>query len=49
MAQKGVTKTVECGPGKVLSGLSKRIDKALVGMATESPADLSKALENVCA
>ena len=49
MAQKGVTTTVECGPGKVLSGLSKRIDKALVGMATESPADLSKALENVCA
>jgi len=49
MAQKGVATTVECGPGKVLSGLSKRIDKALVGMATESPADLSKALENVCA
>jgi len=49
MAQKGVATTVECGPGKVLSGLSKRIDKALVGMATESPADLNQALENVCA
>lgn len=46
MSLRGVTTTVECGPGKVLSGLSKRIDKALVGMATESPADLSKALEN---
>ncbi|MGE3920261.1 MAG: ACP S-malonyltransferase [Gammaproteobacteria bacterium] len=27
MAQKGITGIVECGPGKVLSGLIKRIDK----------------------
>jgi len=47
MAAGGVETTVECGPGKVLSGLSKRIDRALKGMATESPADLDKALESV--
>ena len=28
MAAKGVTTTVECGPGRVLSGLNKRVDKA---------------------
>ena len=29
LAAQGVTDVVECGPGKVLSGLIKRIDKNL--------------------
>jgi [acyl-carrier-protein] S-malonyltransferase len=45
MVARGVEMTVECGPGKVLSGLSKRIDKSLVGINSESPADLANALE----
>ena len=33
MANKGVTQVVECGPGKVLAGLAKRIDDRVVGHA----------------
>lgn len=29
LARLGVTETIECGPGKVLSGLNKRIEKTL--------------------
>lgn len=35
MVSKGIDTTVECGPGKVLSGLNKRIDKSLSCMAIE--------------
>jgi [acyl-carrier-protein] S-malonyltransferase len=38
LAELGVTATVECGPGKVLSGLNKRIVK---GLAVSSLGDLS--------
>jgi [acyl-carrier-protein] S-malonyltransferase len=37
----GVTHVVECGPGKVLSGLNRRIDKSLHSYAIEEPAVLS--------
>ena len=40
----GVNTAVECGPGKVLSGLCKRIDRNLAAYATETPADLDAAL-----
>ena len=33
MASKGVVRLVECGPGKVLSGLGKRIDKNLASLS----------------
>lgn len=39
----GVDTLVEVGPGKVLSGLGKRIDRSLTLLSTESPA----AIENV--
>ncbi|MBK4734247.1 ACP S-malonyltransferase [Noviherbaspirillum pedocola] len=47
MAEQGVTHLVECGPGKVLAGLTKRIDGALVGEAIVDAASLEKILELV--
>ena len=44
LAGKGVTKLVECGPGKVLSGLAKRIDRSLAAYPAETPEALEKAL-----
>lgn len=46
LKNKGATTLIECGPGKVLSGLSKRIDREITSLATDSPADFSAALEN---
>lgn len=40
MKAQGVTTLVECGAGKVLSGLAKRIDKEVAGVAINTPADL---------
>lgn len=37
---RGVTHVVECGPGKVLAGMVKRIDPALTGAAVHDPASL---------
>lgn len=38
---RGVTTIVECGPGKVLAGLCKRIDPELTGLPLFDPATLS--------
>lgn len=38
---------VETGPGKVLAGLCKRIDRTINGLAVFDPASLEKALERV--
>jgi [acyl-carrier-protein] S-malonyltransferase len=40
MARTGVQHIVECGPGKVLSGLNRRIDKSLQCYSLEEPAAL---------
>lgn len=45
MIDAGVDSCVECGPGKVLSGLVRRIDKSLANYAIEEPADLGAALD----
>ncbi|UHL65534.1 ACP S-malonyltransferase [Paralcaligenes sp. KSB-10] len=45
MKAQGVTHIVECGPGKVLNGLTKRIDRDLTGLAITDPASLQAALE----
>jgi len=45
MAKDGVTHVIECGPGKVLAGLTKRIDGALVGAAIIDPASLDETLK----
>ena len=44
LKEGGVSTLVECGPGKVLSGLAKRIDRELTAVATESAADFDAAL-----
>jgi [acyl-carrier-protein] S-malonyltransferase len=41
----GVTRLVECGPGKVLTGLSRRIDKQLPCLPTDTAEGLDAALE----
>ena len=49
MKQIGVATLVECGPGKVLTGLSKRIDKSITGHSINSAAStatVSEALVN---
>lgn len=45
MAGSGITHVVECGPGKVLAGLTKRIDGNLTGEAMFDQASLEKVLE----
>lgn len=47
MAGMGITHVVECGPGKVLAGLSKRIDSSLTGDAIVDQASLDKVLETL--
>lgn len=44
MAALGVTHVLECGPGKVLAGLNKRIDPGLTGMALSDRAGIDAAL-----
>ena len=44
LAAEGSTRIAECGPGKVLAGLVKRIDKALDARALGTPAELDAAL-----
>lgn len=39
---RGLTSVVECGPGKVLTGLVKRIDPELSGMSLLDPASLAE-------
>ncbi len=43
----GITRTVECGPGKVLSGLVKRIAKGTETYAIEDRDGLDNALSSV--
>jgi [acyl-carrier-protein] S-malonyltransferase len=45
LARAGVTDVVECGPGKVLAGLTRRIDSSLQGHAVTDPGSLAKTLE----
>ncbi|HET7266551.1 MAG TPA: ACP S-malonyltransferase [Oleiagrimonas sp.] len=45
LAASGVTRFAECGPGKVLTGLGKRIDRSLEGRAIGTPEGLAGALE----
>ena len=42
---RGITHVVECGPGKVLAGMTKRIDAELTGAALYDPATLNEVKE----
>lgn len=44
MANDGVELAIEMGPGKVLSGLAKRIDKRVEGVAANDPASMQDVL-----
>lgn len=46
-ASEGVTHVIECGPGKVLAGLTKRINSDLTGDAIVDQASLDRILELV--
>jgi [acyl-carrier-protein] S-malonyltransferase len=45
LAARGVNRIGECGPGKVLAGLIKRIDKSLDARALGTPAEFAAAIE----
>ena len=45
MIADGVTTFIECGPGKVLSGLSRRIDRSAVSLNINSKESLASTLE----
>ena len=40
---KGVSMVLECGPGKVLAGMVKRIDADMTGLPVFDPASLAEA------
>ena len=44
LASQGVTRIVECGPGKVLAGLNRRIDKSLESLSVGDAASLAATL-----
>jgi [acyl-carrier-protein] S-malonyltransferase len=47
MRDAGITHIVECGPGKVLAGLVKRIDSELIGLSVVDPESLQQALDTI--
>jgi len=47
MSASGVEKLIEAGPGKVLAGLTRRIDKSLTGSAVFDTASLTKIIEEL--
>jgi [acyl-carrier-protein] S-malonyltransferase len=44
-AAQGVTHVVECGPGKVLAGMTRRIEGSLQGFAVTDPDSLAQTME----
>ncbi|HJR09934.1 MAG TPA: ACP S-malonyltransferase [Rhodanobacteraceae bacterium] len=47
LVKNGATKIFECGPGRVLAGLCKRIDKSIDARALGTPPELHAALAEV--
>ena len=49
IAANNIDTLVECGPGKVLAGLNKRIDRSMTALPIFDPASLEKAIATVTA
>jgi len=49
IAANDINTLVECGPGKVLAGLNKRIDRSMTALSIFDPASLEKAIATVTA
>ena len=47
LKSSGVNTLVECGPGKVLCGLNKRIDKELLSLATDDQSSFEATLSQL--
>ena len=47
MSAMGIERLIEAGPGKVLAGLTKRIDKSLTGSAVLDTAGVTKIIEEL--
>jgi len=47
IAAQDISYLLEAGPGKVLTGLTKRIDRSMTGLAVMDPASLNTALEAI--
>lgn len=47
LKQRGANLFIECGPGRVLNGLTKRIDRDLTSFSTDEVASLDNALTSV--
>lgn len=47
MAAQGITEVIECGPGKVLAGLTKRINEKVIGLPIFDETSLNEALAAV--
>ncbi len=47
MKESGVEKLIEAGPGKVLAGLTRRIDKSLIGSAIIDTTSLRSTIEEI--
>lgn len=47
MSAEGITHIVECGPGKVLAGLVKRIDKNITVLSITDPNSLEQTLTSI--
>ncbi|HEX6929953.1 MAG TPA: ACP S-malonyltransferase [Gammaproteobacteria bacterium] len=47
LADSGVTGIVECGPGKVLAGLNRRIEKSMAIAVVTDPASLADAVQRI--
>ena len=45
MKKNGVDTIVELGAGNVLTGMTRRIDKELTGLAVQSPEDIEAYLK----